>query len=268
MFQELSDDILGKIFCFLEARDVIHCSLVCKSWYRVARGDQIWHKLCENYFVPSTLKSLMDKLEENAFAVSKGYCSEPHFQGSRDSGFIQTNVGTQEYESEESESSDSSATAEYTAALPGTKVCCCEARKRLARLIQEFLNGTSYARSQYSLFIEFYRYFSRGSYYVSRMAKVLDKLETLCRERNLAAARTLLPGVDSNCIEEQTGKELTADIDCLYRLCGGQYVPAEYSQFQGILGGYLFYDVLVDWNLSSVSQSRIFNLRGRRIYKV
>ncbi|GJD08849.1 Protein ApaG [Galdieria sulphuraria] len=85
---------------------------------------------------------------------------------------------------------------------------------------------------------------------------------------NLAAARTLLPGVDDNCIVEHVGNELPADLYCLYRLCSGQYIPSDYSQFQGILGGYLFYDVLVDCNLSSVCSMQVSELGNRRILKI
>ncbi|GJQ08646.1 hypothetical protein GpartN1_g437.t1 [Galdieria partita] len=268
MFVELSDDILAKIFGFLEASDVLRCSLVCKSWYRVAFGDQIWCNLCERYFLPNTLRSLVTKLEENAITVCKSCCSESASLGSLDFGFVESGRQTPEYDSTDSDRSDSSTATEPPTILCGTKLCCCQKRKRLAILIEEFLNDSHNSCSKYSLFKEFFHYFSRGSYYVSRLVKVLDTLETFCRRANLAAAYTLLPGVDESCIEEQLGNELPPDLYCLYRLCSGQYIPSDYSQFQGILGGYLFYDVLVDWNLAIVCRMHVSELESHRILKI
>ncbi|KAK4523131.1 hypothetical protein GAYE_SCF04G2473 [Galdieria yellowstonensis] len=269
MLVELSDDIIAKIFGFLEVNEVLQCSLVCKSWCRVARADQIWHTLCERYFSPNTLKSLITKLEENAISVSKSYCSESVSLGSEDLGFTLANRETQRGEvGDTSGSSESSTASDSPTALCGTKACCCQARKALANLIEEYGNSKSSSCSKYLLFKAFFRHFSRGSYYVSRIAKLLDNLETFCRRANLPAARTLLPGVDGICIERQTGTELPGDIYCLYRLCSGQYIPSDYSQFQGILGGYLFYDVLVDWNLYSICSGTVTSLGDRRILKI
>eukprot|EP00871_Galdieria_phlegrea_P003824 jgi/Galph1/4442/GphlegSOOS_G3079.1 len=269
MVVELSDDVLTKIFGILDAKDVLSCSLVCRSWNRVTRANQIWAPLGDSYFSPTRLKHLQKCLEENASIIASNTCQEGVILGCNELAFLKTSLNKQVDYCSGYESSESSTDSGPYLVLCGTQACCCHARKELAKMIDQYLQVGECQLSKYALFKSLYEYFSYGAKYVGRLVKVLNTLEMTCRKNNLPAARTLMPGLDEHCINEMLGNvRLPPDVYCLYRLCGGQYISTIHSRFQGVLGGYLFYDVLVDWNFAQLNSFSISYWKNIPVLKV
>ena len=45
LFSELPDELVLKIFSYLEHSELIHCLRVCQKWYRLANDDSLWYEV-------------------------------------------------------------------------------------------------------------------------------------------------------------------------------------------------------------------------------
>ena len=55
IWQKLPHDVLFHVFSFLDPKELVECSHLCKSWYTSANDDMLWKRLVLSYYkVPPT----------------------------------------------------------------------------------------------------------------------------------------------------------------------------------------------------------------------
>ena len=57
----MNDDCIFCIFCELEIRNIVNCSLVCKQFNRVAKSEMIWLRLFKIKFIECVNKNFYDE---------------------------------------------------------------------------------------------------------------------------------------------------------------------------------------------------------------